>query len=124
MDKTLLPLIDTDQPQILPIVIDALETLLSKSVDSSYQGERVQQLLRLQRADFFYRGIQNIAPVMDPATGNVAWSSYGLDSAKADPTALERAMDYNPRKTKSYGDKFVAVLGQRPFYNCGAEAND
>ena len=137
MDSALLQLIDCDPAlkQVNPTsatgvapldqIITAMETLLKESVDANYQGERVLQLLRLERADNFYRGIQNIAPTMDGQTGAIGWTQFGPTAGNTgDPQTQARQFDYNPRLTKSYGDKFVAVLGQRPFYNSTAEPID
>lgn len=126
MDNRTLPLIDSSAPlPVLAQILQPIEDLLKESVDVNYQGERVLQLLRLERADYFYRGIQNLAPSMDPSSGALFWSSYGSDGAPiADQGEFERVFDYNPRLTKSYGDKFCAVMGQRPFYNTTAEALD
>ena len=134
MDSALLQLIDCD-PALKQVdatgaapldkIITAVETMLKDSVDANYQGERVLQLLRLERADNFYRGIQNIAPTMDGQTGAIGWTQFGPSAGKTgDPQTQARAFDYNPRLTKSYGDKFIAVLGQRPFYNSTAEPID
>lgn len=109
---------------ILEVVVGAIETLMSESVDQAYNGERVLQLHRLERADNFYRGNQNIAPAMDPSTGSLGWTTVGPVTQPVDAERNARAFDYNPRLTKSYGDKFIAVLGQRPFYNCTAEGGD
>ena len=103
----------------IPAVLDLL---LAENVDANYQGERVLQLLRLQRADNFYRGIQNIAPSMDAATGALLWASYGSSGAPMSGTSdasdgYSRVFDYNPRLTAAYGQKFTSVLGQRTFYN-------
>lgn len=118
--------VDSLLPQeILDKIMPSIESLLAGTIDAAYQGERVIQLTRLERADFFYRGIQNIAPIIDGNNAGIAWTAAGPDSGPGNQSeANERSLDYNPRKTKSYGDKFVAVLGQRPFENCNAEPSD
>lgn len=125
MDSKILSLIDCD-PDVKPVLeklLPEIESLVKTSVDSNYAGERVLQLLRLERADLFFRGLQNIAPSIDPASMSVAWTTFGATAGNTqDPETSQRSFDYNPRKTQSYGDKFVAVLGQRPFYNTTAEA--
>ena len=64
-------------PEGLTVLKPKLDTLLQESVDANYQGERVIQLLRLQRADNFLRGIQNIAPTLDESTGSLFWTQFG-----------------------------------------------
>jgi hypothetical protein len=125
MDAEKLALVDCDQDvrPYLDQLLPKIETLIKETVDANYQGERVLQLLRLERADNFYRGIQNIAPTMDPGTGAITWTAFGPTGQSKDENG-SRSLDYNPRMTKSYGDKFVAVLGQRPFHNCTADAGD
>lgn len=113
---------DPTQGLTTAALIPKLESLLAESVETNYQGERVIQLLRLQRADNFYRGIQNIAPMMDESTGSLLWTQFGASGAPiANPDDMERAFDYNPRLTGGYGQKFTSVLGERPFYNTTAE---
>ena len=125
MDQQHLRQIRSDAPApLLGVIVDPLEKLLAESVDVNYQGERVLQLLRLQQADAFYRGIQNIAPQLDTTTGNVAWVSFGQTTGNQNLDNGSRYFDYNPRLTKAYGDKYVAVLGQRPFYDVVAEPGD
>lgn len=111
---------------LLPKILPPIERMVKETVDASYSGERLLQLLRLQRSDYFYRGIQNIAPSLDPSAGVVGWTTFGptLGSSSRDAELMAQSFDYNPRLTKSYGDKFVAVLGERPFYNTTAEAAD
>lgn len=110
---------------VLEQLMDPLNKLLREQVETNYQSERVLQLLRLQKADAFYRGIQNLAPQMDANTGNIAWVSYGQPTDQNGLNAGgDRQFDYNPRLTASYGAKYVAVLGQRPFWNVAAEAGD
>jgi hypothetical protein len=126
MDPQSLSKIQSD-PNVAPVlgeILPPIENILTTVVDANYQGERVLQLLRLEKADAFYRGIQNIAPQYDPANGSIAWVTYGQSTNSQPFDYGNRAFDYNPRKTKSYGDKYVAVLGQRPFWNVGAEAGD
>lgn len=127
MDLEKIKLIQTD-PGIPPEAVEQLlphfERLLTQSVDMDYQAERILQLLRLQKSDAYDRGIQNIAPTMDEG-GIVRITSFGVTAGStADADSGSRALDYNPRKTRTYRDKFVAVMGQRPFYNCTAEASD
>jgi len=125
MEQAKIALIKTDAPEgLIGQLVDPLQTLLSESVNVNYQGERVVQLLRLQQSDAFYRGIQNIAPQLDQTTGQIAWVSFGQSSGKQQIDSGNRAFDYNPRLTKAYGDKYVAVLGQRPFWNNNAEPDD
>jgi len=123
MDQSQLQLIKTDVPvEALDIILTPIETVLRDAVDTNYQAERVLQLLRLEKADSFYRGIQNIAPELDPTTGAIAWVTYGQQTANNhNLDDGNRSFDYNPRKSKSYGDKYVAVLGQRPFWNVNAD---
>lgn len=101
-----------------------IERLLQENVDMDYQAERILQLLRLEKSDAFDRGIQNIAPSLDDQ-GIVRITSFGVQAGQLGENDINpRSLDYNPRKTRSYRDKFVAVMGQRPFYNCTAEPND
>jgi hypothetical protein len=129
MDLQQLALVQTDPgitPEQLDVILPPLEDLLNNSIDADYQSERVLQLLRLQVADAYDRGIQNIAPNLE-TDGTVQLTTYGNGNAGGVETNQginARSLDYNPRKTRSYRDKFVAVLGQRPFYNTNAEAKD
>lgn len=118
-------LIQTDgvPPEVVEQILPSVETLLAEAVDMDYQAERILQLLRLQKSDAFDRGIQNVAPTMDD-NGVVRMTPFGVSTGSRDDQEGTRELDYNPRKTRSYRDKFVAVLGQRPFYNCTAEPND
>jgi len=120
-----LQLVQTDNIplEVLKKVLPAVEKLLIECVDMDYQSERILQLLRLEKSDAFDRGIQNVAPTMDD-NGVVRLTSFGVTAGQRTDDDGGRGLDYNPRKTRSYRDKFVAVLGQRPFYNCTAEAND
>jgi hypothetical protein len=120
-----LALIEVDPgvtPDVLAKVLPAIQKLVTESIDPDYEAERVIQLLRLERADAFDRGIQNIAPNIDN-NGIVTLTTFGVQTGNQQQTG-SRALDYNPRKTRSYRDKFVSTLGGRPFYNTSAEPND
>lgn len=120
------PLPDGQSPQDPTLTKASLklkmETVLAESVDANYQGERVIQLLRLERANNFLRGIQNIAPSLDESSSSLFWTQFGsAGTPVANPDDTERAFDYNPRLTGGYSSKFTSVLGERPFYNTTAE---
>ena len=126
MNPDKIHLVQTDPgitPDIVAQILGPIENLLRDSVDQDYEAERILQLLRLQKADNYDRGIQNIAPALDD-NGVVRLTTFGVQTPGVNQYSDSRALDYNPRKTRSYRDKFVAVLGQRPFYNTSAEAKD
>jgi hypothetical protein len=124
MEDSKIALIDCDAEarSALPLILPEIERIIAEYVNSNYQGERVLQLFRLEKADLFYRGLQNIAPIMNASSGTIGWTTLGVSTGMGINTdSGNRALDYNPRKAKSYGEKFVAVLGQRPFHDCTAE---
>lgn len=116
----------TDREKDIEEFKDVLDTLLREYVDQDADAEKTLQLLRLEKADFYYRGIQNIAPQVNPSGGSpLGWTPVGvptLTAAGQDESASYA--DYNFDLMKTYGKKFVAVLGQRPFYNNKALPDD
>src|SRR5580704_17031481 len=103
MNKDDLALIEVDPgitPDVLGQILPAIEKLVTESIDPDYEAERVIQLLRLEYADYYDRGIQNIAPQIDN-NGFITLTTFGVQTGSQQSTG-SRALDYNPRKTRSY----------------------
>src|SRR3954468_13112967 len=99
--------------QLLEQLKACVKDLLSDHVDDDAQYEKVYQYLRLRKADYYYRGIQYIAPQISVTTGNVDWAPSGAPSAGAYQGGLQPrgVLDYNIDIVRTLGKKFIATLG-------------
>lgn len=116
----------TPNPQSNPtqVKIDLREhvgKLLESHVDDDANFEKLLQFLRLRKADYYYRGIQYIAPDLSP-TGVIDYMPLG--SPVVGGETQRGLLDYNIDQVRTFGRKFIATLGQRPFYNLKAVADD
>lgn len=101
---------------------DAFKQLLEEQVDDDANFEKLTQYRRLMLADFYWRGIQYVAPRFSPITGMLDYTPVGAPTTgQGQP---QGAFDYNIDQVKTYGRKFIATLGQRPFYNVKAMPDD
>jgi len=101
-----------------------LKTLIERHIDPEVNFEKQRQFLRLDKADKYYRGIQYIAPAEMP-DGSWQFTSVGAPVTPAEGTGAGYGRyDYNINIIKTYGRRFIAVLGQRPFYHIKAVPDD
>lgn len=101
---------------------DAFKQLLEEQVDDDANFEKLMQYRRLMLADFYWRGIQYVAPRFSPVTGMLDYTPVGAPTTGQGQQ--QGAFDYNIDQVKTYGRKFIATLGQRPFYNVKAMPDD
>lgn len=100
---------------------ETFQKLLEEQVDDEANFEKLLQYLRLRKADYYFRGIQYIAPQLSP-TGVIDYTPVGSPVVGAEGS--RGIWDYNIDQIKTYGRKFIATLGQRPFYNVKAVPDD
>ena len=109
----------TPQTQTQPdekTVRDTVQKLLEAHVDDEASFEKMLQFLRIRKADYYLRGIQYIAPDLSPS-GVIDYAPISSQNYANEGRGL---LDYNIDQVKTYCRKFVATLGQRPFYNLKA----
>lgn len=104
------------QPETFKDVREAVQALLEMHVDDDANFEKLLQFLRIRKADYYFRGIQYVAPDLSP-TGIVDYTPVGSPLTGSDSRGV---LDYNIDQVKTFGRKFIATLGQRPFYNMRA----
>lgn len=107
---------DPTQDQIIELLRDSVEKLLAEHVDEDANFEKLLQFMRLRKADYYWKGIQYIAPDLSP-TGVIDYTPVGSPLVGANGEDRRGLLDYNIDQVKTYGRKFIATLGQRPFYN-------
>jgi len=111
--------------QVFQLLQKEIETLLVKRCDVEVDFEKTWQLMRLRKADLYYRGLQFLYPTYNG--GYVDWSSVGTPSASGgDGSSMDSQgiYDYNIDIVQSYGKKYYATLGMRPYYNVKAVPDD
>lgn len=105
--------------QIAALYGDSLKSLLSDYIERDIAAEKILQYFRWRRADLYYRGIHHVYPEVKQG-GNLDLTGSGFPRMNRDQPDDSPAYDYQFQLVKKYGELFVAVLGQRPFYNCQA----
>ena len=102
----------TPEEQLLQQLKPALLEMLASDVDAESAPEKIYQYNLAQRNYLMFRGMQFVAPVMRDGVSSYApiGSSYGAFGAGGDD---DGAYDYTRNIFRGYGNKFIAVLGQR-----------
>lgn len=109
--------------QLLTLLRKDLTDLLSEKVDQEAEGEKTRQVMRLDKADKYYRGLQFLYPSIGE-NGSLGWSSVGTPTASDQGGESRGLYDYNIDIVKAYGRKYFGVLGLRPFHNLKAMPDD
>ena len=107
------------------LISKPVDEVVTKYVDQEANYEKQWQLLRLGKCDMYGRGLQ--FPILDDAAGYVGWSQNGLHTTNypdSDGDDGYGTYDYNIDIIDSYGKKYTATLGLRPFYNAVAVPDD
>ncbi len=114
---------DADRRKVITRLFGpTLDSLLSEKVEQDVAAEKIVQYLRWRRADLYYRGLHHIYPEVT-SDNQITLGGGGVPSFTT-PSADSPIFDYNFNVVKSYGEKFTAVLGQRPFHENHAVPND
>ena len=112
------------QPDILDQLRPELDKLIKDKIDTEVDLEKTWQVGRLAKADNYNRYLTNIAPYFT-AAGQYGYSPIGVPNSPTTEQFESRGLyDYNIDIIKSYGRKYVGVLGPRPFHNCKAVPDD
>lgn len=107
--------------QLLQLLKGEIDSVLGQYIDDESNAEKVLQYMRLRKADFYFRGIQYLAPMVDTNTGRLDYTPVGSPKTGYNgDDAGSNYLDYNLDIIKTYARKFIATLGQRPFYNMRA----
>ena len=83
--------------------------LLVQGIEKDNSIERLRLLSKAQRHDFYYRGIQDIAPEVSP-DGSIRWAPVNGENDDGEPDIQMRRIN----KVRGDGKKFISVLGQKP----------
>jgi len=102
------------EEQLLAALKPALSKLLESDVEGDSSPEKIWQYNNAQRNSLMFRGMQFIAPVMRDGVSSyapigTAYGSYGAGGAGDD----DGCYDYTRNIFRGYGNKFIAVIGQR-----------
>jgi hypothetical protein len=109
----------------LEVLKPVLLNVIRQKVDEEAEFEKQRQNLRLSKADNYNKGNPWLSLRPD-GMGGLAWSDSTGVNLRASERDLEAQgiYDYHIDITKSYGRKYVAVLGTRPFHNLKAQPED
>ena len=97
---------------------------LLDDLDREVAHEKQWQFLRLDKCDKYNRGLQYIAPT-ENNTGVWEYTQVGIPTSGGDEDLEGLGIyDYNINVLETYGRRWTAVLGQRPFWSLKAVADD
>lgn len=115
---------DLDGEDLFKLISKPMDEVLNRYVDQEVNYEKQWQLLRLQKCDLYNRGLQ--FPILDDTAGYIGWSQNGIQSTATGDGQDDGygTYDYNIDIVDSYGKKYTATLGLRPFYNAVAVPDD
>ncbi len=102
-----------------------LRTLLDE-IDTELAPEKNRQFHRLDKCDKYNRSLQYVAPVENDA-GGWEYTSVGTPLASRDgeeDLEGQGLYDYNINVLETYGRRWTAVLGSRPFWALKAVPDD
>lgn len=103
---------------------EAIKKLISEVADEELSQDKNIQFFRLDRADKYNRGLQYIA-LGENASGAWTFDQVGAPVTPSDATREEAGLyDYNIDVVATYGFRWTAVLGLRPFYHVKAVPDD
>src|SRR5579859_1417202 len=100
-----------DEKQLIELLKSDVEKILREDIPPDTEPEKIWALRQAQKADFYWRAIQNISPKWTDG-GQIAYSAIGspISNTKGKDAYV---YDYVINIFRGYGRKFVAVLGQR-----------
>lgn len=93
---------------------DALKSIIATRIDDEVDAEKQKAMFRLEKADRYNKGQQHIYPKYEAQSGRIHWAALGDGDREAERAGVR---DYTIDITKTYGRKYQAVMGSRPFYN-------